>query len=380
MRILVIHPHLHVLGGSEILTKILIYELESLGHEVVVLTRARNETEFPETEKVKFEYIKDISSRLGLLTDESFYMGRLLDILYSMDEVLRKHEPDVVLNMIQEPVYCVLLKLLNPKKGTAIYIHYPFEEEVSEENIKVFLSLYRFPGRYEAMFRHADLHLTNSNYTAYALYKHFGIESNVVYPAISWKYFEDEIDVKEDRENIIVSVGRFIPLKRHDVLIDWFKNHIKPKVPDARLLIVGLPDPRFLNYYEKLKKLASEVEDVELVDRPLKPEEMIKYYRIAKVYVHLRIGEHFGMAPVEAMSQGTIPIIPEQSGLAEIVTHGRSGFTYRTDDEALSYIIKTLTMPKKELVEMRKLAYRKAWYFNPDRFAREVFNYLKMLL
>ncbi|RLG88756.1 MAG: hypothetical protein DRO15_02095, partial [Thermoprotei archaeon] len=327
-----------------------------------------------------FEYIKDISSEYELGKKVTKYTSRLLNILYSIDEVVRNHEPQVSLTMIQEPIYCTLLKLVNPKLGTGIYIHYPFEEELSKENIEIFLNLYRFPGRYEDMFRYVDLHLTNSNYTASALFKRFKIESNVVYPAVPWRYFKEELDVEEERENIIISVGRFVPLKRHDVLINWFKNYIKPRVNDAELVIIGLPDVRFKNYYEKLMKMSSEVSGVTIIDKPLKPEEMIRYYRRAKIYVHLRIGEHFGMAPVEAMSQGAIPILPERSGLTELITHGKSGFAFHSDEEAINYIIKVLTMPRSNLIEIRRNAYRKSWYFNPDRFAKEVLNYLKILV
>ncbi|MEM1709792.1 MAG: glycosyltransferase, partial [Sulfolobales archaeon] len=126
-------------------------------------------------------------------------------------------------------------------------------------------------------------------------------------------------------------------------------------------------------------KLSSEVEGVTLVDRVLTPTEMMKYYRTAKVYVHLRIGEHFGMAPVEAMSQGAIPILPERSGLAEVVTSGRDGFVANNDDDLLKYVMSVLKMPKNELTEIRKFAYRRAWYFNPDRFAKEVIHYLKII-
>ncbi|MEM4520037.1 MAG: hypothetical protein QXD94_06340, partial [Sulfolobales archaeon] len=77
--------------------------------------------------------------------------------------------------------------------------------------------------------------------------------------------------------------------------------------------------------------------------------------------------------------QGAIPILPEQSGLAEIVTNGRDGFVAANDDEFLKYILKTLRMPKKELCEIKRFAYRRAWYFNPDRLAKEVLHYLRII-
>ncbi len=376
MRILVVHPHLYVVGGSEILTKILVYELASQGHEVVVCTHHKRDDLFPEAKNVHFEYFKEVPEMKGRVSEITW---RIMNLHYTFEEVLRKWKPHVVLLMIQEPIYAVLMKAVKPEMGVAMYIHYPFEEELTPENLKKFIEMYRFPNLYGSFYRVVDIHMTNSNYTAKALHKHFGIESNVVYPAVDWDYFSDEIDVKEERENIIVSVGRFVPQKRHDVLIELFAKKIKPVVKDAKLLIVGIKDARYEDYYEKLIEMVNEVPDIEIVDRALSPKEMRELYRKAKIYVHMRIGEHFGMAPVEAMSQGAIPILPRKSGLAELITQGRNGFTFESDDEVTIYVNKLLQAPKEEIVAMRKYAYRSAWYFNPDRFAKEVLNYLKLL-
>ena len=374
-RILIIHPHLHILGGSEKLTKILIYELASMDNEVLVLTSIRNEQEFPETKNVKYKLIKDINVKA-----KSESINKIINIVYTVDEVLSEFNPDVTLVMIQEPVYSIALKLAKPELGNAMYIHYPFEEELTPENLKIFLKLYRFPNMYLDFYGVADLHMTNSNYTARALYKKFHIESNVVYPAVSWDYFKERIDLESKRDNIIVSVGRFVPQKRHHILLDWFKKIIKPRIPDAKLVIIGLPDARYKDYYEMLRRRVPEIRDVEFIDKPLSDKEIAKYYREAKVYIHLRIGEHFGMAPVEAMSQGAVPVLPKLSGLAELITQGRDGFTYETDKEAAEYTVKILSLPPEEIVKMRTAAYMKAWYFNPDRFAKQILNYLRILV
>ncbi len=377
MRILVAHPHLNVIGGSEVLTKILVYELASQGHEVIVVTRARNPEVFPDAPNVRFELFKEITELSKY--EPSVRAQKIVNLLYTFDYVINRYNPNVVLVMIQEPIYAVISKFVNPFLGTALYIHYPFEEELKPENLPKFIEMYRFPALYESLYKAVDLHFTNSNYTAKALHKHFGIESNVVYPAVPWDYFTEEPSVEEDRENVIVTVGRFVPQKRHDVLIKLFRDRIKPVCRDARLVIVGVKDPRYEEYYESLKKLAEETEGVELIDRALTPRDMIKIYRSAKVYVHMRIGEHFGMAPVEAMTQATIPILPRQSGLAELITHGKNGFLFDNDDEVVEYVIRILNMEKSKLVELRKYALRTSWYFTPERFARQILYYLKLV-
>lgn len=378
MRILIVHPHLNLVGGSEILTKILVYELASQGNEIIIVTKDRREDLFPDRPNIKFEFIKEVPEfyKIGVF---KAITSKIMNLLYTLDTAIEKHEPEVALIMIQEPIYAVLIKFSNPKLGTALYIHYPFEEEITSENLPKFIEMYRFPNLYGTLYKVADLHMTNSNYTAKALHKYFNIESNVVYPAVDWEYFEHEPNIYEDREDVIVSVGRFVPQKRHDILIKLFVEKIKPVHRDAKLVIVGIPDVRYGEYYEKLVSLAQQTEGVELIDRTLTPHEMISLYRQAKVYAHLRIGEHFGMAPVEAMSQGAIPIVPSKSGLAELITHGRNGFAFDIDDEVAQYINKVLSMSRDEIVKMRKHCIRTAWYFNPDRFSKEVLSYLRLI-
>lgn len=372
--LVLIHPHLDVVGGSERLTQILLYELDKRGYEVLVLTRARDPRYFPETKNIKFKLFKD--TNIGV---SSKRIKKLMDLFVTIDEALNAFETNIVFSMIQEPVYLMLSKIIKPDIKTAIYIHFPFEEELAPENIDRFIEMYRFPGFYESMYSFVDLKMTNSNYTARVLFEKFGLESNVVYPAIPWEFFEEEPDLNVDPGPTIISVGRFVPHKRFDVILKIFRDVIKPKITNAKLIIIGTVDKRYQDYYNEIKALAEEVKDVEFIDRPMKPSEMIRYYREARCYVHLRIGEHFGMAPVEAMTQGSIPVIPLKSGLAELLTHGWNGYLFKTDEELVSYILRVLQMSRRDFIEMRVRAYRKALYFNPDRFTSDIVGYLGLI-
>ncbi len=55
----------------------------------------------------------------------------------------------------------------------------------------------------------------------------------------------------------------------------------------------------------------------------------------SKTYFHPRLGEHFGISIVEAMSAGLIPIIPNVGGQTEFVP---SKYQYGTIEEAASII------------------------------------------
>lgn len=262
---------MQLLGGSEILTEILIKELASIKHEVAVLSSGiRGELTALPNFRV---YL--ISNNTILKPEMPPKISKIMNSMYSVYEAITEFDPHVVLVMIQEPIYAVASKIVDPKIGCAIYIHFPIEEELTVNNVEIFLNHYRFPG-YEELYKVADIHLTNSNYTAAVLYNLFRLESNVIYPAIEWSFFKEEPNLRKPRKNIIISVGRFVPAKRHDVLIRWFDTYIKPEMPDAELVIVGIPDKRFPEYYELVKELADRTADVVLVDRICKTRRIYR--------------------------------------------------------------------------------------------------------
>jgi len=359
------------MGGSEVLTRILTYELAKLGHKVHILTSSINESFFKQTSNVEISFFEKGEYGLNDVHE------KMVQIYLTLARLFEKETFDIVLVMIQEPIYNMLIKVVDPKTPSAIYIHYPFEEELTKENVVEFVRMFRFPGFYEELYTIADVKIANSTYTARTLYRKFGIISYVVYPAIPWEFFKEEPDLNAIPGKTIITVGRFVPHKRMDTLLRMFRERIVREVPEAELTIIGVKDPRYSSYYIKLRKIAETTKNVVFIDKPLTPLEMVKYYRMARVYVHMRIGEHFGMAPVEAMSQAVIPIIPKESGLAELISNGIDGYTYITDEEASKRIIELLKTNDSGIIRnVRRRCYYKAQYFNPRRFAQEILNYI----
>jgi len=362
-RLLVIHPHLSVIGGSEELTRMLIEELSSMDFEVGVVTREPRE--LPESVPV-WRIVK--GGGYGVA-------ARLSEVLQSLSEALHEFEPDACLVMIHEPVYAAAIKMISPGTPVGIYIHFPIEEEVTERNVDSFYEMHRFPIFEPRMYLLPDVHMANSLYTARALYRMFGIEANVVYPCISRVYTDNEPDLDSEREPIILSVGRIVPQKNHEAIIRAFRV-VRSEVPDARLVIVGSVDPRYENYFRRIQRLVEETRGVELEVSPPR-DRLLELYRRADVYVHARLGEHFGLAPLEAMSQGAIVVAHESLGLLEILNPGREVLVYRRFSELGKAIVRALRMPIEEKRAVRLRARSRALYFSQDRFAKEVIGYLR---
>lgn len=80
-------------------------------------------------------------------------------------------------------------------------------------------------------------------------------------------------------------------------------RYVRERVSDARLVLAGYPDPRHSAYYERLLDFARGLDWVDIVSSPTE-HELVELYDWAKVYAHPKIGEHFGLSPIEAMSRG----------------------------------------------------------------------------
>ncbi len=362
MRILVIHPHLNVKGGSERLTKILIDGLNSMNVDFKIVTALYDEEWFS-------RYINSmIILRRGMKFNE---------VEEKIIEIVTEYEPDLVIVMVQEPTYCYIAKKARNVK-TIMYIHFPIDEEISEENLRDYEELLRFPTLSPKYLNYPDTIVVNSRRTKLAVEMLWPYSPYVVYPCIDRVFLEEKV-LEEDirrKEKLIVYVGRFVSLKRQDLLLHMF-TLIKDKVPDARLAILGFVDPRHRDYYEILRKMCDELQDklkdVELVESP-SDKKLLQYYRMARVYVHLRIGEHFGMAPVEAMSQGTPIVMRLPTGLSEKFEHEVHGYFANTDYELLKYVIKILKEDIEQYMKISKKCIQDSKNFKYDIFAREILS------
>lgn len=147
---------------------------------------------------------------------------------------------------------------------------------------------------------------------------------------------------------IILSVGRFFRsghCKNHHLLVQAFRKLIE-KEPHERLElhIAGSvqPTPESLDYFHDVSRLAA---DVPVTLHPnADPHVLDTLYRQAHIYWHgtgmdkdrnanPEAMEHFGIAVVEAMAGGCVPMAFSAGGPAEIITDGSDGFLYLSKDD-----------------------------------------------
>jgi glycosyltransferase involved in cell wall biosynthesis len=136
-----------------------------------------------------------------------------------------------------------------------------------------------------------DYFIANSHNTKKRIQKYYKRESEVIYPSIN----VSEFPIVQKKEDFYLCVGRCIPYKKFDLLVDTFNKNGKKLVlitNTSNTLYRDLKGKSHSNIKWKLN---------------ISKEETIQLFSKAKAFV-FPPEEDFGMVPLEAMACGT-PVI-----------------------------------------------------------------------
>jgi len=126
----------------------------------------------------------------------------------------------------------------------------------------------------------------------------------------------------------IVAVGRLMPSKSFDVLIDAVQR-IRDRVP-ARLVIVGEGYER-----DSLERRVRELDAeswCELAGR-VSEAELVNHYQSAWLLASASTSEGWGMTITEAAACGTPAVATDIAGHADAIRNGTTGLLVKTPDE-----------------------------------------------
>ena len=230
-------------------------------------------------------------------------------------------------------------------------------------------------------FKNIEKVVCNSEFTKSFIDRKFGINSKVIYPPVS-RIIVDDFTKKE---NLILTVGRFSLLpngsdyKKQIMLIDAFKHLIDTGVKDWRFVVVT----SFFSGGDDGTKLLQEQAKgypIEIVAN-IPKDSMEELYTAASIYWHASgfgedlhahpdWAEHFGIATVEAMGAGVIPVVVNAGGQKEIVRDGENGYLWDSEEELLRKT-KKLIGDKNLRMDMRSDPQAVEKQFGIERFCRE---------
>jgi D-inositol-3-phosphate glycosyltransferase len=142
------------------------------------------------------------------------------------------------------------------------------------------------------------------------------------------------------KDRLILSVGRLVPRKGVDVVIEALANLDRDHGIRARLVIVGgeseRPDPALTPEIGQLQEIARRcgVEDRVLFAGRQGRDALKLYYSAADIFVTTPWYEPFGITPVEAMACGTPVIGAAVGGVKFTVRDGETGYLVPPRDAA----------------------------------------------
>ncbi|MBO4251209.1 MAG: glycosyltransferase family 4 protein [Clostridia bacterium] len=126
---------------------------------------------------------------------------------------------------------------------------------------------------------------------------------------------------------ICIAVGRYIPLKRYDILIRLWKE-----MPENTLLLLIGGGPEKANY----ERIINENNISNVILEGFHPfDELLGYYKAADIFVHPTSYDVWGLVINEAMACG-LPIVVSDTCVAgrELVESGKNGYVVKLGDDA----------------------------------------------
>jgi len=160
-----------------------------------------------------------------------------------------------------------------------------------------------------------DYFIANSKNISGRIKKIYRRESEVIYPPVDTSLFT----CQTQKENYFITVSRFVPYKKIDIIIDAFTE-----MPEKRLVVIGEgPD---------VKKLRARAGKNITILNFQEPAELKSYLQRAKAFV-FAAEEDFGISIIESLSCGTPVIAFNRGGAAETIEHGKTGILFDKQDK-----------------------------------------------
>jgi glycosyltransferase involved in cell wall biosynthesis len=334
---------------------------------------------------------KNLSMKYFLDHYQSKYLLRFRPYVYEhyikmLKEAIKRYDPDTIILFDDIPP----IEWDSVKARVILYSHFPYAARllfniydcmdvdrvgpscVLKERLfrKHILHKYFFIGNIKDLGKDIEV-IANSTITSMFIRKVWNADSKVLFPFVAapQPVYQGKPSLADLRPDIVVSLGVIAPGKRHGELIDGF-SEVRQRMKSARLVIMGsLVDKGYYRYL--LRKIRSlRLENVFIVT-DVDEEKKWGILSKAKIYVHMKRFEPFGIAVAEAMYAGAIPVVYKDytSGpWIDIVDKGRYGIGFRTIEELAEAIYSVIALDKNQLGELQEKVFERASGFSLEVF------------
>ncbi|MFX0138083.1 MAG: glycosyltransferase family 4 protein [Candidatus Hodarchaeota archaeon] len=403
MKILIFDDSLHFLGGVGKFSAYIAQTLQNK-HEITIVSIKKVKREFLEKSyKVRLNGVK-----LKVLKEEFFGKNKIYKKILnfinkignrgSVSEIIR----DITLKLILFKGYLNAISeysryfdvFINSNMTRGIYphakrnimlCHFPTNFDwytftyYNSLYIKIYTFLLYLLNPPTGFFNKYEI-FCNSKFTEKWTKKIWNLRpKGVVYPPV------DFFQKKENKENIIIYVGRFDPygIKRQHDAIRAFKKLHDSGLKGWELHLIGgtveeAHQDAYLNY---LKSIAKGYPIT--FHENAKFDELGEFYSKAKIYWNLRglyfkedeknawLYEHFGITNIEAMQNYCVPLVFNGGGQVEVIENGKDGFLINNLKELIN-LTKELAESDLKREEIANNAYEKSKKFSFQNFTKSI--------
>jgi glycosyltransferase involved in cell wall biosynthesis len=382
-RCLVILPSFQDMGGGPKVMGTMMDELSRQGFEVCALAIDGFPREkFKQYWEINLDNVRAYSIvRRKLAKDTVFLLHPLLFLISIC--YLRRLKPNLVI--YSDDVIGAIFPFLGKESRVLLYVHFPLGIKIRED---IFLDKPRsFPGK--AIFplkkqlmklflgkysRKANVIVCNSSLTpSYVERAWQRNDIKIIFPPVD----TDKFEPLEKEADSIAIVGGIYSGKRPDFVIKALKKCKTRPI----LHIVGITgrDPQ---YIDSLKILIKDLglEQQVLLHPDASFEELKQVVGQSRAIISACEGEAFGIAVVEGMASGCVPIVLRSGGpWDDVIEHGRYGFGYSTDDE-LAERIDAVLSDEGLFKEYSVAAQGRAKHFSDAEFRAKITEVARGLL
>jgi glycosyltransferase involved in cell wall biosynthesis len=315
-KFLVIHPNMDIYGGGERVCHHILKSLVANGQQVELLAFDFDQTRYGEIMGEKLPQnitVHTLGSHTSVEAKPplSVYKRRR-NILKLLKKYKATAEYDYTFST--QTFSAFEATLLEKAKKNVAYVHFPeihYDYDHSKRSKRMYLWLYK--KLLEKDIGKLDLLFCNSNYTKAMTEKYwgrFGIENPVVaYPPVEKRFWSDK--PLNQRAKRVLYVGRFVPQKRHELL-----KKLAVAFPQFEFVSAGLLRDSEKTWFEDFSK---DLPANYSAKPNLTEDELTALFQDSRIYCHLMEGEHFGIAPMEALASGCITLVHNSGGSGEFI-------------------------------------------------------------